>query len=85
MTLTRTQWRARTDWNSVCARAVGRKRYNEERKRWAGERQDEVFKLLLAYGWNRWGVVKRIAGELGVHKSTITRDRQQIERAMLGY
>jgi IS30 family transposase len=43
-----------------------------------------VFKLLLAHGWNAWGVITQIASELGVHKSTITRDRQQIERAMLG-
>jgi len=42
-----------------------------------------VFELLLALGWNTWGVITKIAGELGVHKSTITRDRQRIERSML--
>jgi hypothetical protein len=50
----------------------------------AAARQDEVFKLLLAYGWHAWGTLTRIANELGVHKSTITRDKQAIMRAMLG-
>jgi hypothetical protein len=83
--MTREQWRTRTSWNDVCARAVGRKRYNQERRKWANERADEVFKLLLAHGWNTWGVITRIAHELQVHKSTIARDRQRIERSMLGH
>jgi hypothetical protein len=85
MTLTRQQWRQRTSWNDVCARAVGRKWYNQERRKYACERQDEVFKLLLKYGWNTWGVITKIANELQMHKSTIARDRRQIERSMLGH
>jgi hypothetical protein len=50
----------------------------------AAARQDEVFKLLLQHGWNRWGMITKIAEALGCHKSTITRDRQRIMRAMLG-
>ena len=50
----------------------------------AAARQDEVFKLLLAHGWNSWGVLTKIAGELQVHKSTVTRDKRAIQRAMLG-
>ena len=68
MTLTRTQWRTRTDWSSVCARASGRRKYNEERRKWAGERQDVVFELLLQYGWDTWGVLTKIADELRIHK-----------------
>jgi hypothetical protein len=84
MTLTRTQWRRRTDWNTICATSAGRRKYNQERQRWANERQDVVFELLLAYGLWEWGVCSRIARELGCHRSTIMRDRRAILRSMLG-
>jgi hypothetical protein len=83
MTLTRAQWTQRRNWDNVCATAAGRRKYNEERKRWAGERQDLVFKLLLAYGLWDWGVCARIARELGCHRSTIVRDRRAILCALL--
>jgi hypothetical protein len=50
----------------------------------AAARQDEVFKLLLQYGWNTWGTLTKIADALGCHKSTISRDKRAIERSMRG-
>ena len=64
------------------ARLIGRRRYNELRQTLAGERADIVFELLVQYGWDHWGTLTKIAGELGVHKSTVCRDRQRIERSM---
>jgi hypothetical protein len=80
MALTRQQWRSRTDWQTVCRRAAGRRKYNQWQKAMAAARQEEVFKLFLAYGFDRWGTLARIARILGCHRSTILRDR----RALLG-
>ena len=80
-TWTREEWRRGTDWNTVCARAAGRKKYNEWQRTMAAARQNEVLKLLMRYGFARWGTLSRIARELGCHRSTILRDR----RALLGY
>jgi hypothetical protein len=83
MTLTASQWRRRTDWNEVCRRAAGRRKYNLERRRWAAERETVVFQLLLEYGLWEWGTLSRIARELSVSRATICRDRQRILRSML--
>jgi hypothetical protein len=82
MTWTRQQWSSRTSWDEVCRRAAGRKKYNQWQHTMAAAHQDEVFKLLLQHGWNTWGVITQIAGELGVHKSTICRDRLAILRGL---
>ncbi len=84
MTLTRTQWRTYTDWPSVCRRAAGRRKYNEERQRYAGARADLVCKLLLEYGVDCWGVCARIARELSVSRATVCRDRQRLVRSLMG-
>jgi tRNA(Glu) U13 pseudouridine synthase TruD len=85
MTWTREQWMQRTDWNTVCARAAGRRKYNEERRRFAAARRDElVWPLLLKYGWDTCGVVTRVAEALGISKATASRDRRAILRSMLG-
>jgi DNA invertase Pin-like site-specific DNA recombinase len=84
MTWTREQWRTRTDWNTVCARAAARKKWNEERRRFAGQRRDEeVWPLLLRYGIFEWGTLSRIARELGCHRSTILRDKQALLRSLV--
>jgi hypothetical protein len=84
MTLTRTEWRQRGEWNTICATSAGRRKYNQERKRWANERRDLVWELLLKYGLWEWGTLSRIARELQVHRSTVCRDRKNIVRDLLG-
>ena len=84
MTLTGQQWRTRGDWNTTCATAAGRRKYNQERKKWACERQDVVWSLLLKYGLWNWGSCSRIARELSVSRATICRDRRSIIRQTLG-
>jgi hypothetical protein len=85
MTVSGYAWSHPEDRQQAKARLIGRQRLNAERKRFAGLRRDqEVWPLLLKYGWDTWGVCTRIAEELGVHKSTITRDRRAILRSMLG-
>jgi hypothetical protein len=83
--MTRAKWRQRTSWDVVCARQAGRKKWNEQRRRFAGQRRDMVFELLVEYGFDTWGVLSRIAREIGCHRSTIMRDRRAIWRSMLGY
>jgi hypothetical protein len=83
--MTRAQWKQRTDWNTVCARAAGRKKYNEQRARYVGQVCDElVWPLLIRYGFETWGVCARVAREIGVSRATACRYRQRIVRAMLG-
>ena len=84
MTLTGQQWRQRRDWNTICATSSGRRKYNEQRRREAGERQNVVLDLLARYGFDRWGVCARIARELSISRATVCRDRQRLFRGMLG-
>jgi len=39
---------------------------------------------LLRYGFDDRGTLARIARELGIHRSTVLRDKRQIVRSMLG-
>lgn len=57
----------------VIARARGRRRYNSERHDRGIIRRAEMMRLFVEYGGGR-GTLARIARELGVHPSTITRD-----------
>jgi hypothetical protein len=83
--MTREQWRQRTDWNTVCARAAGRRKYNEQRRHFAGQVCDElVLPMLLEYGFDRWGVCAKVGRELGLSRATVCRMRQRILKAMLG-
>jgi hypothetical protein len=83
--MTREQWRQPTDWNTVCARAAGRKKYNEQQRRFVGQVCDElVLPRLLEYGFSSWGVCARIAREIGVSRATVCRYRQRLVKAMLG-
>jgi DNA invertase Pin-like site-specific DNA recombinase len=60
------------------ARAAGRRAYNSTRQFKAMMRTGEVVRLLRERGWSR-GVQADIARELGVHRSTVTRD---VKRAL---
>jgi hypothetical protein len=66
-------WSQPTTWEEVCKRVRGRTRINAWRKHVAALRRRQVLDLLLRYGW-KYGTQSLIAAQLGVHKSTISRD-----------
>jgi DNA-binding NarL/FixJ family response regulator len=65
-------------FDQICRRASGRRRYNFQRQLDAMDRRKEVARLLMLYGHRLRGVQFRIARELGVSESTISRDVQHI-------
>jgi hypothetical protein len=69
-------WSATTDWETVCKRSAGRRRYNAWRTFKKEYRRKQVAELLAQYGLLDHGVQARMARELGVHKSVISRDVQ---------
>lgn len=60
-------------------RAGKRRHRNATAKRRADARRVQVARLLGEWGWATWGVQSRIAKELGMHRSTICRDRQILD------
>jgi hypothetical protein len=82
MTLSRQEWSARRGWDSVCRTSSGRRLYNEQRRKYANERRDVVWELLLQYGLWDWGVCARISRVLSVSRATICRDRRAILRSL---
>jgi IS30 family transposase len=74
-------WSDPTDPRNAARRAGGRRRYNATRQFLAAERRLKVARLVHEYG-NDWGVRARIAQELGVHRSTVTRDIQAIREGL---
>ena len=62
-------WSAHTDWETVCKRASGRRRYNSVRHLHMELRRIQVFKLLRE-GHRQMEIVK----QLGVDPATICRD-----------
>jgi hypothetical protein len=70
-------WSAPTSPAEVIARAGGRRRYNAKRQNEALIRRCRMLELFAEYGHGP-GVRARIARELGVHRSTITRDFQAV-------
>ncbi len=71
-------WGDNTDFATVCRRAGGRRAYNCLRRFRQLRRRRRVEELRYDYGPFARGVVTRIAKELGVSKSTISRDLQAI-------
>jgi hypothetical protein len=71
----RVSWSEHTDWDTVCKRAAGRGHYNSVRKFRAELRRLEVARLLRARGalFDR-GTQAALARQLGVSRSTISRD-----------
>lgn len=70
-------WSAFTTTSEANRRAAGRRHYNAMRRFNGDLRRVEVGKLITAYGLGR-GVKARIARELGVHPSTISRDLREM-------
>ena len=73
-------WRSPAPWETVCRRASGRRHYNAWRKLKAAMRRREVERLMAAEGAGlfAWGAQAEIARQLGVHRSTVSRDMGQI-------
>ena len=73
--MNRSEWSAPTTPDEVARRAAGRRHYNEVRQFNAALRRIEVMRRFNEYGgFATRGVVSRIAAELGVHRSTVSRD-----------
>ena len=70
-------WSAPTSTSEVRRRAGGRRKYNSVRRFKADLRRVEVEKLFAAYGFTR-GARARIARELGVNRSTVSRDIRRL-------
>ena len=66
-------WSRPVSFEEACRRAGGRRRYNAVRQFKALLRRQRVVELLLRWGMRR-GVQSRIAVELGVHRSTVSKD-----------
>jgi hypothetical protein len=73
-------WSETTSWEEVCRRNAGRRAYNSRRAILRDYRRMQVVKLLARYGIDH-GVFARIARELGVHRSVISRDFKYLCRA----
>jgi hypothetical protein len=71
------EWTSPASWDVVCRRSAGRRRYHAVRRLRRDLRRERVAELLLRYGLGR-GVQARIARELGVHRSVITKDVQAL-------
>jgi len=66
-------WSARTSWETVCARAAGRRRYHAERQALQAKRWAKIICRLPPHPWPR-GLQSALARELGVSRGTISRD-----------
>jgi IS30 family transposase len=75
-------WTTRTDRETVCKRAAGRRHYNAWRQFCASERRLRVEEMLHELRSKR-GSQKRIAALLGVSESTISRDVTSNHRSWL--
>jgi hypothetical protein len=71
----RSLWSTPTSWEEVCRRAAGRRHYNGVRRVLALARRREVARLLrVKGGLTTRGTQAAVARELGVSRSTISRD-----------
>lgn len=76
------EWRCRTDWNAVCRRASGRRRYNAMRRERAETRREAMAEAIDALGPAAWffrrGLAVILGAAFGVHRTTAWRDIQRI-------
>ena len=77
--VSRSEWATPTSVEVVQRRAAGRRRYNAVRRLRAQLRGVTAFRLMCQYDWAR-GAQSRVAAELGVHRSTISRDLAAVPR-----
>jgi hypothetical protein len=67
-------WSAQTDFETVCKRAAGRRRYNAERQAEARKRYKQVKDVIWSPDGCKRGTQAELARAFGVHRSTICRD-----------
>lgn len=75
-------WSAPTDFDLVCKRAAGRRRYNAQRQAEARERFKIVIAAILPPEGRQRGTQAQLARALGVHPSTISRDVKKWKRTL---
>lgn len=76
-------WGAPTDFDLVCRRAAGRRRYNAERRAEARERYKQVVEAVMSPNGRKRGSQAQLARALGVSRSTICRDVAKWRRFLL--
>lgn len=76
-------WSAQIDFDSVCRRAAGRRRYNAGRRAEAKERYKLVVEAILSPDGRKRGSQTKLAQALGVHRSTISRDMAKWRQTLL--
>jgi len=80
-----------TNWNEpatpeiAARRAGGRRRYNRWRQLQSTLRLIRIVEFMYRNGWTgrEWGIRAKIAREIGLLRSTIARDMQHVERALI--
>jgi hypothetical protein len=75
-------WSAPTNFDLVCKRAAGRRRYNAQRQAEARERFKIVIEAILPPESRKRGTQAQLARALGVHPSTICRDVKKWKRTL---
>jgi hypothetical protein len=73
----KTAWHQSTSWDTVCRRAIGRRKFNAIRQLKAQLRRGQVLRLLHDLGWG-YRVQVKIAAALGVSEATVSRDLKTI-------
>jgi hypothetical protein len=76
-------WSAKTDFDVVCKRAAGRRRYNAKRRAEARKRYSQVVEAIMLPDGRKRGSQAQLARALGVHRSTICRDVAKWRRFLL--
>lgn len=68
------KWSEKTDFDLVCKRASGRRRYNAKRQAEAKKRYKQVQSVIWSPDGRKRGTQAELARAFGVHRSTICRD-----------
>lgn len=76
-------WGAPTDFDLVCRRAAGRRRYNAERRAEARKHYKQVIEIVMSPDGRKRGSQAQLARALGVSRSTICRDVAKWRRFLL--
>ena len=71
-------WSTPTDWQTVCRRAAGRRKYNALRTFKAHQRRQTLLELVRDLGGMERGFQAKIAAALHVHPSVISKDLKKI-------
>jgi hypothetical protein len=78
-----TKWSTPTDFETVCRRAAGRRRYHAKRQAEARKRFKVVLAVTFPPEGHKRGIQSQLARALGVHRSTICRDVAKWKRTLL--